>query len=244
MSDDRFQLPDNFGSSGDPVDGNPFPPDNPRHAVWAEATRAAEIEVCELNARSMGRMSTLAAFMEAPLSLYEWLVEPALEKFDIWAKRGIQVVWSDPEVALFDQWLVKGANAWLSEIGLFFERNPAPFPVEMLRTRARNAFAARVQHWKLETRRYRELQRAASLKVEQTPETATVGPELKQRRRLVLARYRKANDLTVVGFARKVGISESAIRGIVNEDSTRFSQATQLKLLEVLKVTHGEWYRM
>lgn len=149
-----FQLPDNFASSGDPVDGNPYPPNTPRHSVWAEATRAAEIEICELSVRSMTSI-TLAACIEAPLSLYEWLVEPALEKFDIWARRGVHVVWSDPEVILFDQWLVTSANAWLSEIAAFLERNPFPFPVEILKARARNAFAARVQYWKLETRRYR-----------------------------------------------------------------------------------------
>jgi len=192
----------------------------------------------------MARLTTFAAYVEAPVAPYEWLVEPALAKFDIWARRGVHVVWSDPEVTAFDSWLVSAANAWLSEIGLFFERNPPPFSVEILRTRARNAFAAKVQHWKLEARRYRELQRAASQKVEQTSVPTTVSPELKQRRRLVVARYRKANDLTAVGLARSVGISESAIRGIVNEDKSRFSEATQLRLLQVLKVNRDEWYRI
>jgi len=243
VPNDPFQLPDGFSSSGDPVEGNPFPPENPRHAVWDEATRAAELEICELKARSLGRLTTFEAFVEAPVSPYEWLVAPMLGKFDIWARRGVHVIWSDPELAGFDKWLVSAANAFLVETEKFLERTPLPFPTEMLRLRARNAFAERVQYWKLESRRFRELQRAAAAKAE-PPEKPTVGPGLKERRRLSLARYRKVNDLTAVGFARKVGISESAIRGIVNEDTTRFSDATRLKLLDALQLTREDWYRM
>jgi hypothetical protein len=31
----QIELPTD---AGDPVDGNPFPPDNPRHDVWKQAT--------------------------------------------------------------------------------------------------------------------------------------------------------------------------------------------------------------
>lgn len=243
MSSDEFRLPDGFASAGDPVEGNPFRPEDPRHAVWTEATRTAELEICELNAVSMGRLTTFTAFMEAPIAPYEWLVEPMLKKFDIWAKRGVHVIWSDPDVAYFDQWLVSAANAWLVEIEKFFERIPAPFPVEILKVRAKNAFAARVQHWKLETRRYRALQVAAAREAGAKPEMTTVGPEIKERRKLLVSRYRKSHNLTAVGLGRKVGISDSGIRGIVNEDTTRFSEANQLKLLEILNVTREDWYR-
>jgi hypothetical protein len=37
-----FLIPDGFASSGDPVDGNPFPPEDALHQVWQDATREAE----------------------------------------------------------------------------------------------------------------------------------------------------------------------------------------------------------
>jgi len=238
---DGFRLPEAFSSSGDPVEGNPFPLENPRHKVWSEATRAAEMEIAAVSAQSMARTSNFSEFMKHPLSPYEWLVAPVLVKFDIWAKRGIQVVWTDPEVLLFDKWLVEFANGWLDELSKFLDRRPPPFSRLEVLTQATNALGAKVHQWKLEARRYRELQREWAAKTAAPPST-TVGPEVKKLRQLALTNYRKSHDLSAAGFARCAGISETAIRGIVNEDKSRFSEATQSKLLSVLGLTRNQWY--
>ena len=50
---ERFRLPDSFASVGDPVEGNPFPVDDPLHEVWIGATRKAEEEVCHLTSSAL-----------------------------------------------------------------------------------------------------------------------------------------------------------------------------------------------
>ena len=50
----------------------------------------------------------------------------------------------------------------------------------------------------------------------------------------VKAKHRKEHDLTATGFALGVGMSETAVKGIVNEDWTRFAEPTRDKLLRVL----------
>ena len=46
---ESFRLPDGFASIGDPIDENPFHPDDLRHPVWRDATRTAELEVAKIN---------------------------------------------------------------------------------------------------------------------------------------------------------------------------------------------------
>ena len=67
--------------------------------------------------------------------------------------------------------------------------------------------------------------------------------ELVERRRRAVQRYRDDHDLSAAGFARKVGISETAISGIIREDRNRFNRGTQEKLLKVIGMTREEWYR-
>ncbi len=57
MSDSprTFQLPESFIGTGDPQDSNPFPPSDPRHNVWTEATRVAEEEVCRIGVQPLER---------------------------------------------------------------------------------------------------------------------------------------------------------------------------------------------
>ena len=243
MSVDSIRLPKAFVSSGDPVDGNPFAPENPRHVAWSEATRVAELEACDLAMRKMSLVSSFADFVEHPFSPREWLVAPVVEEFDIWAKRLVHVVWSDVEVRLFDDWLVTYANALMDTLTGFLKRNPPPFDADAQLTDARNSLGTRVQYWRGEARRYRDQQRATELMHQADLGTAPVTPEMKKRRRAALGTYRENHELSVGGLARKAGISETAIHGIVNEDRSRFSGATQTKLLEVLKLTRSDWYR-
>lgn len=148
MSADSIQLPKAFASSGDPIDGNPFAPENPRHVAWSEATRVAELEACDLAMRKMSLVSSFADFVEHPFSPREWLVAPVVEEFDIWAKRFVHVVWSDVEVRLFDDWLVTYANALMDTLTGFLKRNPPPFDADAQLTDARNSLGARVQYWR------------------------------------------------------------------------------------------------
>jgi hypothetical protein len=46
-----FRLPESLRESGDPIEGNPFQPSDARYKVWADATRSAERELCDLNKR-------------------------------------------------------------------------------------------------------------------------------------------------------------------------------------------------
>ena len=243
MSADSIRLPKAFASSGDPVDENPFAPENPRHVAWSEATRVAELEACDLAMRKMSLVSSFADFMEHPFSPREWLVAPVVEEFDIWAKRGVHVVWSDLEVRLFDDWLVTYANALMDTLTGFLKRNPPPFDADAQLTDARNRLGARVQYWRGEARRYRDQQRAAALMDASDKGTPAVTPEMKERRQRVVVKYRKEHDLSAIAFARRVGVSETAVRGIVNEDRSRFSDETQARLLKVLTMTRHEWYR-
>ena len=125
----------------------------------------------------------------------------------------------------------------------FLKRNPPPFDADAQLTDARNRLGARVQYWRGEARRYRDQQRAAALMDASDKGTPAVTPEMKERRQRVVVKYRKEHDLSAIAFARRVGVSETAVRGIVNEDRSRFSDETQARLLKVLTMTRHEWYR-
>ncbi len=81
------RLPDGLQSTGDPVDGNPFPENTPQHQVWSEATRRAAEDLCRLNSRAV--RGTPQCTAETYVS---WVIELIVGKFDIWAKRGVHVV--------------------------------------------------------------------------------------------------------------------------------------------------------
>jgi len=60
-------------------------------------------------------------------------------------------------------------------------------------------------------------------------------------RRRLIEKYRRDHDLTAAAFARKVGISDTAIRGIVKDDRKRFSEDTKDRLLSALGVSRERW---
>src|SRR5258706_7199893 len=91
-----LNLPEWLHGTQDPIDANPFPVDDLRHDVWEKATREADEEALRLNSERLA----------APDRGIEWIVLLVAGKFDIWAKRGVQVVWSDRAVGSFDHWLV------------------------------------------------------------------------------------------------------------------------------------------
>ena len=89
-------------------------------------------------------------------------------KFDIWAKRGVHVVWGDGAVRAYDQWLANHANDWLSTVKRFF---PTEIPIGGLLHELRLCLMERVVLWKAEARRYVALQKAEAQKNGAIPQT-------------------------------------------------------------------------
>ena len=107
-----LRIPDEFASSGDPVDRNPFRPDDARHRVWQDATKRAEEECARVNSRWMSALS--------PENSNQWLPTLLAAQFSVWAQRGVHVLWSDAAVAGYDEWLVRYSNAILKDLSDLF----------------------------------------------------------------------------------------------------------------------------
>ena len=151
---DLLRIPEGLRSSGDPVVGNPFRDVDSRHTVWANATRRAEQELRAFNAAGFGRLNEVQPRTpeEAHRVIAAHQKQIVTGKFDIWAKRGVQVVWSEYDEQAFVKWLEQYANAWLNEMRQFFpaELGNIDWLLEELRTR----LIARIEYWKSEALRY------------------------------------------------------------------------------------------
>jgi DNA-binding transcriptional regulator YiaG len=230
---DWLRIPESIAATGDPENGNPFQVSDPRHAVWRDATRRAEQEYARVNAEWMAALS--------PENAEVWFQSFHAARFSVWAKRTVQTVWSDADLEKYDAWLVQYANATLRDMADYFARRPPPYGADWTLLDARNRLAQEIQKWKAEARRYRQ---------EQEADRARRGSELTNRvtadvvkwRKSLIRQYRERNGLTADGFARRVGISDTAVRGMVNEDRTRFAAETQQRLLEKLGLTREQWY--
>jgi len=198
--EDFASLPSAFTATVDPVEENPFPVTNPRHARWAEVTRIAEAKVFEINSHHLA----------LPISTDEVEVAARMMalivfKFDVWAERGMNVVWSDPEIRLFDQWLVNYANNWLA---LARDHPPPIVALDAFLGPLRMKLGSRVEHWKAEARQYVAAYMTTTQKVygDGVPLKATYSTaageaetgrplesdELKQRRSALLREYKSA----------------------------------------------------
>jgi hypothetical protein len=153
-----FALPAGLRAAGDPVDGNPFPTNHAEHRFWREASLKAEEELCRLNSEFQKLQPTgnegFAAWMQkggpawTPEAFAGWTISMCVGKYDIWAKRSIQIVWSDNALRAYDQWLFSYAQAWIDsqrEAGLLAESS-------LLELRSR--LIGRMEWWKAEARRY------------------------------------------------------------------------------------------
>lgn len=63
------------------------------------------------------------------------------------------------------------------------------------------------------------------------------------RRKVIVQRFRDERELTAVKFARLVGASDTAIRAIIREDTSRFAAPKRDRLLETLGIALDDWYR-
>jgi hypothetical protein len=151
---DLLRIPEGLRSSGDPVVGNPFRDVDSRHTVWADATRRAEQELRVFNAARLGRLNEVQPRTpeEALRVIAAHQEQIVTGKFDIWAKRGVHVVWSEHDEQAFVKWLEHYANGWLNEMRQFFpaELGDIDWLLEELRTR----LIGRIEYWKSEARRY------------------------------------------------------------------------------------------
>jgi len=43
-------------------------------------------------------------------------------------------------------------------------------------------------------------------------------------------------------FCRHVGMSNTAVYGVIKEDTTRYSEATQSKFLQKISISLEQWY--
>jgi hypothetical protein len=159
-----FALPAGLRSAGDPVDGNPFPANLPEHRVWQEATLKAEEELCRFNSEFQKIQPTgnegFAAWIKrggpawAADADAAWSISMCVGKFDIWAKRGIQIVWSENALREYDEWLFRYAQAWIDSHMRARHRLSESSLLEL-----RSKLIGRMELWKSEARRYLSEQR-------------------------------------------------------------------------------------
>jgi hypothetical protein len=138
-------------SNGDPIEGNPFPKDDRRHPIWSDATRVAAEELCRVNLKFLKAPPSLNPEAFSPENLAAWKIAFTLERFNVWAARAIQVVWSDRAAEAFAQFLVDYAESWLN---VHRESCPAFIRVESFLSDLRLGLIERVEYWKSEAFRY------------------------------------------------------------------------------------------
>jgi hypothetical protein len=74
------------------------------------------------------------------------------------------------------------------------------------------------------------------------PEIEPVSAATKEWRKRRLHTYYTQHDYTAQSLARRLGMDVSALRAIVREDRTKFSDDKQKALLEALDLSVQEWY--
>jgi hypothetical protein len=66
-----------------------------------------------------------------------------VSKFDAWARRGVQVVWTDQAEREYAAWLVDYANAWIESMARLFASHPPPFAQDVILADLRRRLGAR-----------------------------------------------------------------------------------------------------
>jgi hypothetical protein len=150
---DLLNLPTGWLSSGDPVEGNPYPADDPRHRVWDDATHRADEESCRFNSHVIA-----TSRINSPDGAVNWVCALVVGRFDIWARRGVHVVWCDAEVTAYDQWLLNYAEAWLNDLNIA-DSFRSLVSRDALLSEVRLHLMGRIEWWRAEARRYVSLQK-------------------------------------------------------------------------------------
>lgn len=132
-------------SHRDPIEaGNPFRAADPRHVVWQAATGQAR--------RALERfdtwLETTAQVTLDPMIYRAQLLDLAVARFDVWAKRGLSVVSSDEDLYDYRRWVGEYVGNWLRYVA---DTCPRVEVGDELRTR----LDARAEHWTTEALRRR-----------------------------------------------------------------------------------------
>ena len=134
-------------SHRDPVaGGNPFPPGDARHGTWDAATTDARRALLRFDAD----LEATAQVTLDPAIYRAQLLDLAVGRFNVWARRGRSVVSSDGALQNYEQWLAGYVANWLRYVA---ETCPRVEVGDELRTRLRG----RAAHWVAETRHILEL---------------------------------------------------------------------------------------
>ena len=134
-------------SHRDPVaGGNPFPPGDARHGTWDAATTDARRALLRFDAD----LKVTAQVTLDPAIYRAQLLDLAVGRFNVWARRGRSVVSSDGALQNYEQWLTDYVANWL---GYVAKTCPRVEVGDELRTRLRG----RAAHWVAETRHILEL---------------------------------------------------------------------------------------
>lgn len=174
--DDSHDLTINLAadleSTKDPCGDNPFPPEDPRWQLWAEATRKAEEDLYQFRADLLRRTNAVPQrgnFWEQFLALW---IESFTGQFDIWARRAVCVVSGDAAIEVYDRWISRYLAAMLT---LAQDRCPESYPQAQLITELHYQLLPRLQFWKAAARRHsREIQAQAAA-VDQGQKTDPAG---------------------------------------------------------------------
>ncbi len=212
-----LRLPESLAQSGDPVEGNPYPTEHPAHQVWIDATRQAEMEVSRINSD--------ASSLLTPATADEWMPTQVVAKFDVWARRGVQVVWTDDAVRQYDAWLVGYANAWIESVSRLLTSHAAAVPT---RKGSRRLTSPAGRSGSPLESRGPSLSDSAGSAAPPLPRRRVQGPQSRTGRSAddrAVQKYRDDHDLDAVGFARTVGISETVGQGHHQGGSERGSTA-------------------
>ena len=129
-------------SHRDPVEGgNPFPPADHRHRRWDIATDDARQTLVRFDER----LEATAQVTLDPVLYRAQLLDLAVGRFDVWARRCRSVVSSRDALEDYERWLAGYVANWL---GYVAETCPRVEVGNELRTR----LTGRAAHWVAETR--------------------------------------------------------------------------------------------
>ena len=124
-------------SHRDPVEGeNPFGPAEPLNGTWATATRVARATL----RRDDAHVAATAEVTLDPEIYRAQLLDLAVSRFEVWARRGRSAVSTDAARRDYDRWLTDYVANWLMYVG---ETCPQVDVGDELRTR----LTRRAAHW-------------------------------------------------------------------------------------------------
>lgn len=180
MAEEPSEL-SNLREAGDPVIGNPFPPNNSRHEIWNQATLEAEEENCQLTAQLMrqsndrAREGFWAWYQRGGGNLHEfknWVLDLHTTRFNIWAKRTCRVVLNENDLRAYDCWLSDYAKGYLNLVTASrtvrdWPTGTCPIPAEF-----QSILIERVNYWKAAARGFLRIYRAEVKKLTQNSSEA------------------------------------------------------------------------